>query len=38
MDALGNFLKIALYRVIAVLIVGIPAVEIFFFNNGFAID
>ena len=41
MDALGNFLKIALYRVIAVLIVGIPAVEIFshiFLGNGIVIQ
>jgi len=40
MDALGNFLKIALYRVIAVLIVGIPAVELFshiFLGNGIVI-
>ncbi len=36
MDTLGDFLKTALYRVIFVLIVGIPAVELFcyyFFSN-----
>ncbi len=40
MDALGDFLKTALYRVIFVLIVGIPAVERFsyvFFVNGFVV-
>jgi len=31
MDAIGSFLKTALYRVIFVLIVGIPAVEVFSF-------
>jgi hypothetical protein len=29
MNTLGAFLKIALYRVIFILIVGIPAVEMF---------
>ncbi|GEM_PF-2132927 len=40
MDALGSFLKTALYRVIFVLIVGIPAVEVFsfaLFDNGIMI-
>jgi hypothetical protein len=40
MDTLGAFLKTALYRVIFVLIVGIPAVELFsyaFFGDSFAI-
>ncbi|RTZ59709.1 MAG: hypothetical protein DSZ31_03470, partial [Gammaproteobacteria bacterium] len=38
---IGAFLKIALYRVIFVLIVGIPAVEVFsflFFGNGIVIQ
>jgi len=41
MEALGNFLKTALYRVIFVLIVGIPAVELLaltFFDNGIIIQ
>jgi hypothetical protein len=40
MDTLGAFLKTALYRVIFVLIVGIPAVELlflYFFGDGFVI-
>jgi len=41
MDAIGSFLKTALYRVIFVLIVGIPAVEVFsfaLFGNGVLIQ
>jgi len=41
MDAIGSFLKTALYRVIFVLIVGIPAVEVFsfaIFGNGVLIQ
>ncbi len=41
MDTLEAFLKTALYRVVFVLIVGIPAVEVFshaFFSNGIVIQ